>query len=105
MHGPHAAYETSKKMESSSKSNMRQGCVANRSKSYDSSFKLAAVQMAERTPKLEAARRYNVDTKRVREYLLSLLSTEPQTLFLGIAKFVPVSFFAQYLSLQLAAHQ
>ena len=47
---------------------VRQGCVASRSKSYDISFKLAAVQMAERTSKSAAARRYKVDAKRVREW-------------------------------------
>ena len=46
-------------MESLSESDIRQGCVANGSKSDDVSFKLVAVQMAERTSKSAAARRYN----------------------------------------------
>ena len=55
-------------MEFPSESIVRQGCIADRSKSYDISFKLTAVQMEERTLKSAAVRRYNVDTNRVREW-------------------------------------
>ena len=50
-----------------SESNLAQSCVANNNKRYDILYKLAAVQMAERTFKSESARRFTVDMKRVGE--------------------------------------
>ena len=55
-------------MESSSERDEHQDCTMKRNKSYDILFKLAAVQMAERTSKSAAAKRYKVNTKQVREW-------------------------------------